>query len=226
MRRGPGDQLRGFNARDGEFAAQIETASKRSVSLRIGARLRAPAPESDLWLLFAPVKRDAVDLIAQKATELGVGELRPVETERTNAARIRVDRLAAIAVEAAEQCGRLSVPAVRPLEPLDAALAAWPVGRTLIFCDESGDDPDAEWGGAQGRAPPLVDALKRLPPGPLAVIIGPEGGFTPRERQRLRALAFVAPAGLGPRILRADTAAIVALALCQAIAGGWRAPPA
>lgn len=224
MRRAAGDPLRLFNDRDGEFDAVIESVAKKAVAARIGRMLRRAGeePSSGLWLLFAPAKRDAVDLIVQKATELGVSRLQPVATARTNAARINPDRLRAIATEAAEQSGRLSVPEFADLAPLDEILAAWPSGRWLLYCDEAGDDPAAEWGGATGRAPPLPAVLRSLDSAPLAVLIGPEGGFTPAERKRLRALPFVRAAGLGPRILRADTAALAALALVQALAGDWR----
>lgn len=221
MRRGVGEALKLFNARDGEFSALISRADRKGVEVRLDARLRAPAPESDLWLLFTPVKRDAVELIVQKATELGASRFIPVETERTQTHRLNVERLAAIAVEAAEQCGRLSVPAVEDLQPLARALEGWPGDQRLIYCDEAGDDPQAEWGGETGRAPPLLKAVANIAP-PAAILIGPEGGFSPGERARLRALPFVTPVSLGPRILRADTAAIAALAIVQAAQGDRR----
>ena len=222
MRRAAGDGVRLFNVRDGEFDGVLDSVSKKSASVRIGACLRRSEASSDLWLLFAPVKRDAVDLIVQKATELGVAVLQPVATERTNASRVNAERLRAIATEAAEQSGRLSVPELRAHAPLERILSTWPQGRALIFCDEAGDDPRVEWGGAEGRAPPLPEILSALGPQPIAVLIGPEGGFSPDERQRLRATPFVHAAGLGPRILRADTAALAALAAVQALAGDWR----
>jgi 16S rRNA (uracil1498-N3)-methyltransferase len=222
MRRAAGGRIRLFNARDGEFESVVEGISKKSVSVRVGACLRKSEASSDLQLLFAPVKRDAVDLIAQKATELGVAVLQPVATERASAARVNTARLRAIATEAAEQSGRLSVPELRELAPLADLLKTWPSERALIFCDEAGDDPDAEWGGPHGRAAPLPEILPALASQPIAVLIGPEGGFSPAERARLRAAPFVRAAGLGPRILRADTAALAALALTQALAGDWR----
>ncbi|NWG70802.1 MAG: 16S rRNA (uracil(1498)-N(3))-methyltransferase [Parvularculaceae bacterium] len=221
LRRVVGDDLKMFNARDGEFAAVVSRADRKAVEILLGARLRPPAPESDLWLLFAPVKRDAVDRIVEKATELGVARLMPIETERTQAHRLNIDRLGAIATEAAEQSGRLSAPKVDELVPLARALENWPPPRRLIYCDEQGDDALADWGGDTGRAPPLLSAIRSLKP-PHAVLIGPEGGFSPAERARLRALPFVCPVSLGPRILRADTAAIAALALVQAALGDWR----
>ena len=222
MRRAAGDPVRLFNARDGEFDSVLDTASKKTVTVRVGGLIRKSEPSSDLWLLFAPVKRDAVDLIVQKATELGVSALWPVSTERTNAARVNLDRLQAIATEAAEQSGRLSVPEVKSFAPLGDALVSWPQERILIFCDEAGDDPNAEWGGVIGRAPSLPEVLAHLSRGPQAVLIGPEGGFSPEERKRLRGSPFVRAAGLGPRILRADTAAAAALTLVQGLAGDWR----
>ncbi|MBB5519581.1 16S rRNA (uracil(1498)-N(3))-methyltransferase [Amphiplicatus metriothermophilus] len=222
MRRGEGDPLVVFNARDGEFAATIESLGGKGGVVAAGARRRAPEPEPDLWLAFAPVKRGAVDFIVQKGTELGAARFLPTTTARTNAARVREDRLAAIACEAAEQCGRLSVPAVAPLRPLAAMLDEWPAGRRLMYCDEAGDAPDEEWGGRAGRAAPALEALKDAPAGPWAILIGPEGGFAPEERARLRRLDFVTPVTLGPRILRADTAAIAALTLWQAALGDLR----
>ncbi|MEZ5929778.1 MAG: 16S rRNA (uracil(1498)-N(3))-methyltransferase [Parvularculaceae bacterium] len=222
MRRKEGDPLALFNARDGEFDASIENLTKKGGAARLGAQRRAPAEEPDLWLLFAPVKRDAVDLIAQKATELGVARLSPVMTERTVAARVNEDRLQSIATEAAEQCGRLSVPPVDAARKLTQVLADWPKDRALMYCDEAGDDPNEEWGGREGRARPVLEALTSKSEGPWAILIGPEGGFSPEERARLRALDFVTPVTLGPRILRADTAVFAAITLWQAALGDWR----
>jgi 16S rRNA (uracil1498-N3)-methyltransferase len=223
LRRVEGDEARLFNARDGEFAAVIEVLTKKAAIVRLKARTCAPAVESDLWLLIAPVKRAPLDLIVQKATELGVSAVLPVVTERTNAGRVKEGRLHAIAREAAEQSGRLSIPQVHQAKSLAETLDVWPSGRRLLFCDEAGDDPQAEWGGEEGRAPPVLSALENQKPGPWAVLIGPEGGFSPTERTLLRALPFVVPATLGPRILRADTASIAALTLLQAAVGDLRA---
>lgn len=220
LRRTAGDRLRIFNARDGEFSATIDAVLKAGAQIRIGERLHPPGSGADLWLLFAPVKRDAVELIIEKATELGVSEFHPVVTERTQPARLNQARLAAIAIEAAEQCGRLSVPRISAPSALGAALDAWSAGRRLIYCDEAGDDPYAEWGGESGRAAPMLDVLSRLSSDSWAILIGPEGGFSPAERARLRSEPFVSPASLGPLILRAETAAIAALALWQAACGG------
>jgi 16S rRNA (uracil1498-N3)-methyltransferase len=219
LRRGPGDAVLVFNARDGEFSGSLLSLAKRGAEVSLSARVRAPETEPDLWLLFAAVKRDAVDLIAQKATELGVSRLQPVATERTNAARVNSARLASIAKEAAEQCGRLSIPVVMEATALSTVLADWPEDRRLMYCDESGDAESEEWGGRAGRAMPALEALGRASEGPWAILIGPEGGFSPDERKRLRGLPFVAPVTLGPRILRADTAAIAAIVLWQAALG-------
>ncbi|MEX0643818.1 MAG: 16S rRNA (uracil(1498)-N(3))-methyltransferase [Parvularculaceae bacterium] len=222
MRRGEGDEVAPFNARDGEFSGVIEILSKKQAIVRLGARRRAAESEPDLWLLFAAVKRDAVDLIAQKATELGAALLQPIVTERTNAARVKDARLAAIATEATEQCGRLSVPVLMPARPLSTLLDEWPADRRLMFCDEAGDASNEEWGGRAGRALPALEALSQAGERSWAILIGPEGGFSPEERKRLRALPFVTAVTLGPRILRADTAAIAALVLWQAALGDFR----
>jgi 16S rRNA (uracil1498-N3)-methyltransferase len=221
LRRSEGDEVLLFNARDGEFAAVLEALGKKKALTLVKEKRRAPADEPDLWLLFAAVKRDAVDLIVEKATELGVSLLQPVTTERTNAARVKEDRLAAIATEAAEQSGRLSVPTIEELAPLAALLEHWPADRRLMFCDEAGDNAGEEWGGGAGRAAPVLDALRDKPQGKWAILIGPEGGFSPAERARLRECAFVTPVTLGPRILKADTAALAALALWQAALGDF-----
>lgn len=219
LRREAGAAIRLFNARDGEFEAMLADIGKKGALAAIGAQRRLPVKEPDVAIVFAPVKRAAVELIVQKGTELGASAFMPVMTERTNADRLRTDRLSAIAREAAEQCGRLSVPAFHAPEKLPGALLRWDHARTLYYCDEAGDDPGEEWGGAKGRAEPLFDVVKRRGAGPAALLIGPEGGFSEQERSWLRSLPYVAPATLGPRILRADTAAIVSLALWQAAAG-------
>jgi 16S rRNA (uracil1498-N3)-methyltransferase len=162
--------------------------------------------------LFAPVKRARIDFIAEKATELGVSALVPVFTRHTVMTRVNDERLRAIAIEAAEQCERLSVPEVRAAASLDILLAAWPTDRKLLLLDEGG-------GGA-----PIADALAHVAPGPAALLVGPEGGFAKSELDGLRALSFATPVGLGPRILRADTAVIAALSCFQALCGDWRTP--
>jgi 16S rRNA (uracil1498-N3)-methyltransferase len=212
LRLGPGAEIALFNGRDGEYGARLDKQGKR-VILEVLARRRAQRAEPDVWVLFAPVKRARIDLIVEKATELGAMRLIPVLTRRTNVARVNRARLGAIAIEAAEQCERLSVPAVDEPAPLDAVLARWPAERTLFAADET------------GAAPPLGAALAAHAPGPWAVLIGPEGGFAPPELDALRQFQFVTPVGLGPRVLRADTAVTAALAVVQSWIGDWGHPP-
>jgi len=210
MRQGLGDELLLFNGRDGEWRARITAVTKRAVGVRAETLERPQAVGPDLDLVIALVKRGRLETIVEKAAELGARRVRLVMTERTNAERTRVDRLTAIATEAAEQTGRLDAPLILEPVKLDKLIAGLEPDRRLLFCDEAGD------------AAPILEALKDRPPGPWAILIGPEGGFSPAERQRLRALPSVTPASLGPRILRADTAAISALTLWQAALGDWR----
>jgi 16S rRNA (uracil1498-N3)-methyltransferase len=211
MRQGVGDEVALFNGRDGEWRATITVVTKRAVGLRAEALARPQAMGPDLDLVIALIKRSRLETIVEKAAELGARRVLPVVTERTNADRARIERLNAIATEAAEQTGRLDVPGVAEPVKLAAMLKVWDPGRRLLFCDEAGD------------ARPVLDALKGQPAGPWAILIGPEGGFSPKERQTLRALPYATPASLGPRILRADTAAISALTLWQAALGDWTA---
>lgn len=207
MRQVVGDAVAVFNGRDGEWRATVAKVGKRAVTLTALSCARPQAIGPDLDLVIALVKRARLETIVEKAAELGARRVRPVVTERTNADHTRVDRLQAIAVEAAEQTGRLDVPEVLASVKLEAMLAAWDVGRQLLFCDEAGD------------AAPVLGAV--TVGGPWAILIGPEGGFSPREREMLRSLPYATPASLGPRILRADTAAISALTLWQARVGDW-----
>ncbi|GGF16261.1 ribosomal RNA small subunit methyltransferase E [Aliidongia dinghuensis] len=211
LRLGPGDGLSLFNGRDGEWRGRIVELGKNRGLVALEVQTRAQTAERDLWLAFAPVKRARIDYIAEKATELGVTRLLPVMTRRTNMARVNVERLQANAREAAEQTERLTVPAVEALQPLDRFLDGFPVGRRLMVCDET------------GRAPSIARALADGAPraAPWALLIGPEGGFAPEELDALRKLPFVTAVGLGPRVLRADTAALAALAVFQALAGDW-----
>lgn len=211
MRRSIGDELSVFNGRDGEWRMRIAEIGKRSLTLAAGEQIRAQTLGPDLDLVVALVKRARLETIVEKAAELGVRRIRPVITERTNADHTRTGRLRAIAVEASEQTGRHDVPEVAEPIRLARLLVDWEPGRRLMFCDEAGDAPlpdVALAGGGEGVA--------------WAVLIGPEGGFSTAERDRLRALPFAIPVSLGPRILRADTAAISALTLWQSILGDWR----
>lgn len=206
MRATQGDSFHVFNGRDGEWLAEIAEASKRRAVLRILRQTRPAAPPPDLWLLFAPIKKARTDFIVEKACELGCRRVIPVITERTRSETVRADRLRAHAIEAAEQCGLVFVPEVDEATPLARALDQWPEGRTLHFCDESRE------------AKPLQDVAA---PSPTAILIGPEGGFSPAEAARLRLSPFVVTATLGPRLLRADTAAAAAIALWQTAQGDW-----
>jgi len=211
MRRAVGDEVLVFNGRDGEWRAPIEVLGKRGVIVRPTVQARAQALGPDLDLVVALVKRARVETIVEKAAELGARRVRLVITERTNAERTRLDRLAAIAAEAAEQTGRLDVPEIVEPVKLQRLIEGWEAPRRLLFCDEAGD------------AKPALQALGEAPSGPWAILIGPEGGFSPAEREALRNLPYATPATLGPRILRADTAAISALTLWQAVQGDWGA---
>jgi 16S rRNA (uracil1498-N3)-methyltransferase len=212
MRAKAGETVALFNGRDGEWRATIGKVAKNSVELVVCEQTRPQAAEPDLWLLAAPIKKDCIDLVAEKAAELGASALWPVFTRRTVMSRVNTERLAAHMVEAAEQCERLTVPQVMEPVALDKALAGWDAARTLLFLDEG------------GLGAPIAEALTGLS-GPLAVLVGPEGGFTAEERAGLARLHFARPVSLGPRILRAETAAIAALAVVQAIAGDWTRRP-
>lgn len=217
-----GDALRPFNARDGEWRARVSAKSKRAMSVIVEALLREPQATPDLELLFAPVKRHATDLIVEKATELGVRGIRPVITQRTIAETVRVDRLESIAREAAEQTERFDAPDIADAIALAKALDGWDAARLLIYADESGDEADKAWGGDAGRAQPIATAISAIKSERLALLIGPEGGFTPEERRMLRTLPYVVPVSLGPRILRAETAVVAALSVIQSVWGDWR----
>jgi len=211
LRLGSGDHVALFNGRDGEWTAAIDTLGKHSAILRPRRQTRQQEPEPDLWLCFAAIKRARIDLIAEKATELGVSRLVPVLTQRTNVARVNTERLAAHAREAAEQSERLSVPDVADPVRLEALIASFPAGRALILCDET------------GTAPPVAESLRVLGSASVnaAILIGPEGGFAPDELDALGKLPIVTRIGLGPRVLRADTAALAVLAVFQALVGDW-----
>jgi len=209
MRLREGDAVLLFNGRDGEWLAEVAEAGKRGGVLACRARTRAQSEPPDLWLAFAPVKKARTDFIAEKAAEMGCRRLIPVFTRFTNSERVNTERLRAHEIEAAEQCGLLSVPEVSEPVTLAAMLDGWDPGRRIMFCDESG-------AGAEAAA-----TLRAAGQGAWAVLIGPEGGFSPEERARLMALPHAHAVSLGPRILRADTAAVAALALWQAVLGDW-----
>jgi 16S rRNA (uracil1498-N3)-methyltransferase len=221
LRLGAGAPVRVFNGRDGEFDASIASATKSALALKLGPRTRSQQASPDLWLLFAPLKKARTDFVVEKAVELGVSEIRPIITERTDADTVRTERLQRIAMEAAEQTERLDVPPVREAEKLAQALAQWDGARVLVYADEAGDEGGKPWGGAAGRARPVADVLREVDHTRAAILIGPEGGFSAAERKLLRELPQVKPVSLGPRILRAETAAVAALSLWQAICGDW-----
>jgi 16S rRNA (uracil1498-N3)-methyltransferase len=210
LRLKPGARLLVFNGRDGEWFATLAETHKRGASLSIDSQTRPQENGPDLDYLFAPLKRSRLDYMVQKATEMGVARLKPVVTEHTIAERVNSGRMRANAVEAAEQCGILRVPEVEPPAKLGDVLDSWHPSRRIVYCDEEdrGADP--------------IAVLTRLEPGSLAVLVGPEGGFSPRERERLISKTFVIPLSLGPRIMRADTAAVAVLALVNATLGDWR----
>jgi 16S rRNA (uracil1498-N3)-methyltransferase len=210
MRLAAGGELMLFNGRDGEWRARVAAAGKRACELEVAERTRPQAAGPDVDLVVALVKRARLETIIEKAAELGARRVRLAVTERTNADHTRIQRLQAIAVEAAEQTGRLDVPEVAEPQKLERLLADWPSDRALMFCDEAGE------------APPTLEALAGRGGGPWSILIGPEGGFSPNERAAVRGLAAVVPVSLGPRILRADTAAIAALTLWQAALGDLR----
>jgi len=226
LRLARGAVLAVFNERDGEWRARIDGLGKGWASLVVEARRRPPAPEPDLWLVFAPIKRARLDFMVEKATELGVSVLQPVFTRHTDVGRVNTERLAANAREAAEQCERLSVPEVRAPLDFDALLADWPSTRRVLLCAETGEarpvaEALAEIAAGAGRQAGAVTT-----PLPWAVMTGPEGGFHVSELDALRKLPFVSAVGLGPRVLRADTAALAALACWQAWLGdGDLRPP-
>ncbi|HRD75098.1 MAG TPA: 16S rRNA (uracil(1498)-N(3))-methyltransferase [Hyphomicrobiaceae bacterium] len=215
LRLGAGDAVLVFNGREGEWRASIAQTGKRRYELCLIDRSRLQICGSDIHYLFAPLKRARLDYMVQKAVEMGVSELRPVMTRRTVAERVNLHRMRANAIEAAEQCGVLHVPAIREPTELGRVLDHWDASRPLIFCDEA------------ARIADPLKALGRLrskslgSPTAVALLIGPEGGFSPEERQRLLSLPFVAAISLGPRIMRADTAAVAALALVNAVLGDW-----
>lgn len=207
MRLRAGAEISVFNGRDGEWSARIDQANKRGGSLDVLVQTAPQRDPPDLRLLFAPIKKARTDFIVEKAAELGAARITPVQTDFTNSERVRQDRLQAHAVEAAEQCGGTYVPVVDDLVPLSRLLDGWDEKRRILWADEALAGP--------------AESLAGLPPGPWAILIGPEGGFSDAERARLAALPFVTRISLGPRILRADTASVAAMSLWQANLGDW-----
>ena len=215
MRTVVGAAVKLFNGRDGEWLATVESLGKKDAALAVTAQTRRQRPEPDLWLCFAPIKKARIDFVAQKASEMGVSALQPVMTRHTQVTRVNTERLRANAIEAAEQCARLSVPAVLAPRKLDDLIADWPAGRHILLLDET------------QTGVPIIDTLRRRGDTrgqPWAVFVGPEGGYAPGELDLLRRLPNVTPVGLGKRLLRADTAAVAALACWQAVLGDWTAP--
>ena len=213
LRLAPGDSILAFNGRDGEWRTSLTDRGRRSYALVVEAQVRPQTPRPDIYYLFAPLKHGRLDYMVQKAVEMGVGLLCPVLTQHTQVTRLNLQRMEANAIEAAEQCGILSLPQIDEPVPLGALVEAWPSvepGRRILFCDE----------GQAGADP--VAILRAQREASYAVLVGPEGGFSVEERRELRARPFVTALPLGPRILRADTAAVAALALVQATVGDWR----
>ena len=210
MRAKAGERVSLFNGRDGEWRASISEVSKRNCTLVSETQTAPQTQAPDLWLVFAPIKKTPSDYLAQKATELGVRVLQPVFTRRTIVTRVNLERMRANAIEAAEQSGRTDIPETREPLPVEKLLANWPTERKLLFCDEAGD------------APTIAEALNSSRNEPWAILTGPEGGFDPKERETIRAVPSVVPVTLGQRILRADTAALAALAVWQSLEGDWR----
>lgn len=204
-----GDHVAVFNGRDGEWTGRIDGFGKGWCSLTITDQRRAQEPEPDLWLVFAPIKKGRIDMIAEKAAELGVSRLLPVFTRHTDPNRVNIERLAANAMEAAEQCERLSAPEVAPPTQLLQLLADWPADRALIVLAET------------GAAQPIAAVAQQLRGRKVALLVGPEGGFAQMELDELARHPSCVAAGLGPRVLRAETAAVAALACWQALAGDW-----
>ncbi|SEH95800.1 16S rRNA (uracil(1498)-N(3))-methyltransferase [Paracoccus alkenifer] len=213
MRQPVGAEIAVFNGRDGEWSARLQSLGKRGGELGLIAPTAPQVDPPDVWLLFAPIKKARTDFIVEKAAELGASRIQPVQTDHSNTERIARERLQAHAVEAAEQCGGTFVPPVADLVALPRLLAGWDPARRILWADEA----------LAGAAPPL-QALAALPRGPWAILIGPEGGWSEAERQRLARLDFVHSISLGPRVLRADSAAVAALTLWQAVLGDWNPP--
>ena len=223
LRLGASDSILVFNGRDGEWRARIEPAGRKACVLAVAEQVRPPSPAPDLHYLFAPLKHARLDYMVQKAVELGASKLQPVLTRYTQAQRVNLERMRANAIEAAQQCGVLTIPEIGEATDMPAALGRLEPPRTLIFCDEEADVADPVAALEKIRTPPSALLPADTPSAqPLAVLIGPEGGFAPEERELLLARPNTIRLALGPRILRADTAAVAALTLVQAVLGDWR----
>ena len=207
-----GQELLVFNGRDGEYLAVITLADRKKTQLKCCDQTRAQDTMPKLTLIFAPIKKARIDFIAEKATELGVGIIQPVMTDYTQVSRVNTDRMAANAIEAAEQTGRTTVPVIAPVISLRSLLEDWPEGCHIIFCDEDN----------AGNKDFSFHQQVTSHQGPAAILIGPEGGFSPREREMIRSHNAAVPVSLGHNILRADTAMLAALSLWQGIAGDWK----
>ena len=221
-----GDELLLFNGRDGEWQARLAVTGKRALTATIGERMREQPWPLDLHFLFAPLKHARLDYLVQKAVEMGASRLQPVITRHTQAARLNLERMRANVIEAAQQCGVLALPEVAEPVPFKSVAGNADAGRLLVFCDEAAavKDPLAALAEARPRGNALLPAEAAGAATPLAVLIGPEGGFAADEREALLKRPNVVRIALGPRILRADTAAVAALALVQAVLGDWRNP--
>ena len=216
MRMKPGAPVLVFNGRDGEWRAELAQAGKKSFALGLAECTRQQTPPGDLHYLFAPLKHARLDYMVQKAVELGASRLQPVLTRHTQSERINLARMRANAIEAAEQCGILSIPEIAAPISVGAFTSQWDASRLLVFCDEDADVKDPATALGAARAGGIAGAV------PVSVIVGPEGGFAGEERDSLMTLPNVVRLALGPRILRADTAAVAALALVQSVLGDWR----
>ncbi len=222
LRLSEGDAVRLFNGDDGEWLCRIVALKKKEGAARCEEKLAEPAPPPDIDYIFAPPKAARLDYIAQKATEMGARRIRPVITQHTVVRKVKRERLLANAIEAAEQCNLVFVPEVLQAEPLEKLLDGWDASRRIIYADEAAPIADPIRALQQLAQGPLAQPETLPQPGPLALLVGPEGGFSEAERRMLRGLDFVHPIRIGPRIMRADTAGMAALALIQATLGDWR----
>ena len=209
MRCKSGEQIKCFNNQSGEFLCAITSSDKKATIIEVKRKVKDIEIENDLWLLFSPLKKDRTDFVIEKSVELGVSKIIPVRTERTNSEKIKIERFLAQAIEATEQCGRLSIPEIADSLSLNNLLLSWDSNRVLFFMDERRKGED------------VIPLFKRYKGKPVAILIGPEGGFSDKEAKLINSFDFVRNVNLGPRILRAETAVAASLALWQAVAGDW-----